>query len=155
MQVKTLPVGFFEHWLEDSRALILLDSLDEVLESRRRSSSIKSLITIRQFPNFICYKTRYLNLPSFYQTAVSNRQQKALNFFATQLFLHFYQELLPLFLIILILLYQIQCSQIFCQRLDGKTNLISVLYFTISNSCLLYTSPSPRDMRRSRMPSSA
>ena len=47
MQVKTLPVGFFEHWLEDSRALILLDSLDEVLESRRRSSSIKSLITIR------------------------------------------------------------------------------------------------------------
>ena len=23
------------------------------------------------------------------------------------------------------------------------------------NSCLLYTSPSPRDMRRSRMPSSA
>ncbi|WP_460379511.1 hypothetical protein, partial [Staphylococcus aureus] len=25
----------------------------------------------------------------------------------------------------------------------------------ISNSCLLYTSPSPRDMRRSRMPSSA
>ncbi|GAB5837883.1 hypothetical protein JMUB7531_28980 [Staphylococcus aureus] len=24
-----------------------------------------------------------------------------------------------------------------------------------SNSCLLYTSPSPRDMRRSRMPSSA
>ena len=27
--------------------------------------------------------------------------------------------------------------------------------FTISNGCLLYTSPSPRDMRRSRMPSSA
>ena len=25
----------------------------------------------------------------------------------------------------------------------------------ISNSCLLYTSPSPRDMRRTRMPSSA
>ena len=31
-------------------------------------------------------------------------------------------------------------------------------YFTIGNlpeTCLLYTSPSPRDMRRSRMPSSA
>ena len=25
----------------------------------------------------------------------------------------------------------------------------------VDNSCLLYTSPSPRDMRRSRMPSSA
>ena len=26
---------------------------------------------------------------------------------------------------------------------------------TVYNTCLLYTSPSPRDMRRSRMPSSA
>ena len=33
MQVKTLPVGFFEHWLEDGRALILLDGLDEVPQS--------------------------------------------------------------------------------------------------------------------------
>ena len=31
----------------------------------------------------------------------------------------------------------------------------SMEYVTISLSCLLYTSPSPRDMRRSRMPSSA
>ena len=29
------------------------------------------------------------------------------------------------------------------------------MIFTQSISCLLYTSPSPRDMRRSRMPSSA
>ena len=28
-------------------------------------------------------------------------------------------------------------------------------YFPLSVNCLLYTSPSPRDMRRSRMPSSA
>ena len=27
--------------------------------------------------------------------------------------------------------------------------------FTLIDTCLLYTSPSPRDMRRSRMPSSA
>ena len=27
--------------------------------------------------------------------------------------------------------------------------------FALLNNCLLYTSPSPRDMRRSRMPSSA
>ena len=32
-------------------------------------------------------------------------------------------------------------------KLNPKNNLVSV--------CLLYTSPSPRDMRRSRMPSSA
>ena len=30
-----------------------------------------------------------------------------------------------------------------------------IIFVNISNSCLLYTSPSPRDMRRSRMPSSA
>ena len=29
------------------------------------------------------------------------------------------------------------------------------LYDELINTCLLYTSPSPRDMRRSRMPSSA
>ena len=54
---------------------------------------------------------------------------------------------------------------------SGKTTLISVLNGTIKptqgevklfnksfeelNSCLLYTSPSPRDKRQSRMPSSA
>ena len=36
MQIKTLPVGFFEHWLEDGRALILLDGLDEVPQSGKR-----------------------------------------------------------------------------------------------------------------------
>ena len=33
--------------------------------------------------------------------------------------------------------------------------LVTVSYFELYNDCLLYTSPSPRDMRRSRMPSSA
>ena len=32
-----------------------------------------------------------------------------------------------------------------------KTKLLTKLF----DACLLYTSPSPRDMRRSRMPSSA
>ena len=32
---------------------------------------------------------------------------------------------------------------------------ITITAAAISTSCLLYTSPSPRDMRRSRMPSSA
>ena len=34
---------------------------------------------------------------------------------------------------------------------SGKSTLASV----IAGSCLLYTSPSPRDLRKSRMPSSA
>ena len=33
--------------------------------------------------------------------------------------------------------------------------MLTLLTQSISNTCLLYTSPSPRDMRRSRMPSSA
>ena len=32
---------------------------------------------------------------------------------------------------------------------------LTVITRALNNGCLLYTSPSPRDMRRSRMPSSA
>ena len=35
------------------------------------------------------------------------------------------------------------------------TTLFQSRYATTASVCLLYTSPSPRDMRRSRMPSSA
>ena len=39
---------------------------------------------------------------------------------------------------------------------DAKLNLIRQYYANgVYNSCLLYTSPSPRDRTRSRMPSSA
>ena len=38
----------------------------------------------------------------------------------------------------------------------GKTGGLALLYFeVVSTLCLLYTSPSPRDRTRSRMPSSA
>ena len=40
---------------------------------------------------------------------------------------------------------------LFALNETGYKNIIELS----SNSCLLYTSPSPRDMRRSRMPSSA
>ena len=51
----------------------------------------------------------------------------------------------------------------FLQILEGPSDAIKGLYKTISedkrhtnvNSCLLYTSPSPRDAHESRMPSSA
>ena len=41
--------------------------------------------------------------------------------------------------------------------LDGKANDIEIEDFLIglNNNCLLYTSPSPRDPKTSRMPSSA
>ena len=38
---------------------------------------------------------------------------------------------------------------------EKNINRIRVELVEKDNSCLLYTSPSPRDMRRSRMPSSA
>ncbi|GAB5819833.1 hypothetical protein JMUB7533_26850 [Staphylococcus aureus] len=45
------------------------------------------------------------------------------------------------------------------KSLDTLKKLLSVMYEiktkNVGGCCLLYTSPSPRDMRRSRMPSSA
>ncbi|NEQ79125.1 MAG: NACHT domain-containing protein [Moorea sp. SIO2I5] len=43
MSVKPLPVGFFEHWLSDGRALILLDGLDEVAEEAKRHNVVKRI----------------------------------------------------------------------------------------------------------------
>ena len=37
----------------------------------------------------------------------------------------------------------------------SRNGRLSVLFEPSKNSCLLYTSPSPRDKRQSRMPSSA
>ncbi|NEO23473.1 MULTISPECIES: sister chromatid cohesion protein PDS5 [unclassified Moorena] len=47
MSVKPLPVGFFEHWLYDGRALILLDGLDEVAEDAKRND------VVRRIENFL------------------------------------------------------------------------------------------------------
>ncbi|KST64421.1 HEAT repeat domain-containing protein [Mastigocoleus testarum] len=47
MSVKTLPTGFFEYWLEDGRALILLDGLDEVAEEAKRYD------VVRRIENFL------------------------------------------------------------------------------------------------------
>ena len=37
----------------------------------------------------------------------------------------------------------------------GKTHTLSLRYVALLLDCLLYTSPSPRDRQKSRMPSSA
>ena len=48
-------------------------------------------------------------------------------------------------------------SSEFPKKLDGflKFNTDCLRFLITKSTCLLYTSPSPRDMRRSRMPSSA
>ena len=43
MTLENLPTGFFEHWLEDGRALILLDGLDEVAEAGKRQQVVKRI----------------------------------------------------------------------------------------------------------------
>jgi HEAT repeat protein len=43
LSVNQLPTGFFEYWLDDGRALILLDGLDEVAESGKRDEIIRKI----------------------------------------------------------------------------------------------------------------
>ncbi|NEQ40637.1 MAG: NACHT domain-containing protein, partial [Okeania sp. SIO3I5] len=45
MALQDLPTGFFEHWLEDGRALILLDGLDEVAEESKRYEVVRRIET--------------------------------------------------------------------------------------------------------------
>ena len=45
LSVKVLPIGFFEHWLERGRALILLDGLDEVVDEAQRRSVVEQIET--------------------------------------------------------------------------------------------------------------
>ncbi|MBP0031082.1 NACHT domain-containing protein [Roseofilum sp. Guam] len=43
LEVYSLPTGFFEHWLLDGRALILLDGLDEVAEESKRYEVVRKI----------------------------------------------------------------------------------------------------------------
>ena len=45
LSAKALPIGFFEHWLERGRALILLDGLDEVVDEAQRRSVVEQIET--------------------------------------------------------------------------------------------------------------
>ena len=47
------------------------------------------------------------------------------------------------------------CWGVYVIKLLGGSNIIREKYSTSDISCLLYTSPSPRDRQKSRMPSSA
>jgi HEAT repeat protein len=49
---KELPTGFFEHWLDRGRALILLDGLDEVVDEAQRSKVAEQIETfLHQYNN--------------------------------------------------------------------------------------------------------
>jgi HEAT repeat protein len=43
LSVKPLPEGFFEYWLADGRAMILLDGLDEVVEESKRYAVVQQI----------------------------------------------------------------------------------------------------------------
>ena len=81
MSVKTLPTGFFEYWLEDGRALILLDGLDEVAEENKRYDVVQRIENfLGQFDRNIAIIT---SRPAGYKR----------DFFRTEEFPHY--ELLP------------------------------------------------------------
>ncbi|NER20646.1 MAG: NACHT domain-containing protein [Symploca sp. SIO1C2] len=43
LSVATLPTGFFEHWLQEGKALILLDGLDEVANPAKREEIVDKI----------------------------------------------------------------------------------------------------------------
>ncbi len=45
MTVKSLPIGFFEYWLDRGKALILLDGLDEVVDEAQRRKVAEEIET--------------------------------------------------------------------------------------------------------------
>ena len=45
LSVQQLPQGFFEHWLEQGRALVLLDGLDEVVNEGQRRKIVEQIET--------------------------------------------------------------------------------------------------------------
>ncbi len=52
LSMSPLPGGFFEAWLQDGRALILLDGLDEVAEDRKRLEMVQKINTfLAQYEN--------------------------------------------------------------------------------------------------------
>ncbi|NEO91675.1 MAG: NACHT domain-containing protein, partial [Moorea sp. SIO3G5] len=81
--VKSLPKGFFEHWLEDGRTLILLDGLDQVTEPAKGEQVVGKIKDfIQQFPNnwviITCDNSSYHNsnfLWEFYRNEEFYRYQ--------------------------------------------------------------------------------
>lgn len=77
LQTKPLPDGFFEYWLEDGRAIILLDGLDEIAEEAKRYQIVKQI-------------NNFLNLYSENIAIISSRPDGyKRDFFKTDQFPHY------------------------------------------------------------------
>jgi HEAT repeat protein len=67
LQVKELPTGFFEYWLDDGRALILLDGLDEVANEAKRYEIVNQIeVFLGQYPE---NRTIITSRPAGYKSA--------------------------------------------------------------------------------------
>ena len=77
LAVKDLPTDFFDYWLEDGRAVILLDGLDEVAETGKRYDIVSRIESfLGQFPKNLAIIT---SRPAGYKR----------DFFRTEEFPHF------------------------------------------------------------------
>ncbi|WP_225894372.1 NACHT domain-containing protein, partial [Atlanticothrix silvestris] len=72
--VKTLPVGFFEYWLEDGRTFIFFDGLDEIAQENKRYEVVRKIENfLGHFPKncavitsrFAGYKPDFFNTQEF------------------------------------------------------------------------------------------
>ncbi|ARV58312.1 signal transduction protein [Nostocales cyanobacterium HT-58-2] len=80
LQVKELPTGFFEYWLDDGRALILLDGLDEVASEAKRYEVVNQIeVFLGQYPE---NRTIITSRPAGYKSV----------FFRTEEFPHYTLE---------------------------------------------------------------
>ncbi len=78
--LQQLPQGFFEYWLQDGRALILLDGLDEVAEEAKRCNVVQQIDSfLNQYHQNIAIIT---SRPAGYRR----------DFFRTDEFLHYQLE---------------------------------------------------------------
>jgi predicted NACHT family NTPase len=83
LAVKELPDGFFEHWLEAGKALILLDGLDEVANEARRDEVVNQIEVFLQAQSYRDNPAIITSRPAGYKQA----------YFRTEEFPHY--DLLP------------------------------------------------------------
>jgi HEAT repeat protein len=69
LAVKDLPPGFFEHWLEAGKALILLDGLDEVASDSRRDEVVNQIECFLQQEAYRHNPTIITSRPAGYKQA--------------------------------------------------------------------------------------
>ncbi|UKO99247.1 HEAT repeat domain-containing protein [Nostoc sp. UHCC 0870] len=73
--VKTLPVGFFEYWLDDGRTFIFFDGLDEIAQENKRYEVVRKIENfLGQFPENCAVIT---SRPAGYKRDFFNTQEFA------------------------------------------------------------------------------